>query len=150
MADPAIVKEWVEKADEDFRFAEANLMEGSEFYAQICFHFQQAAEKYLKAFIIDRGLALEKVHDLVHLLKTCSSFEPAFGELKEDGILLNTAYIETRYPLADKLHGKISSSRSLRRSEHRSGGSQSPQRGKAKNKRCLRKTGFCLFPQVRP
>ncbi len=99
MADPAIVKEWLEKADEDFRFAEANLREGSEFYAQICFHFQQAAEKYLKAFIIDKGLAFEKVHDLVYLLKTCSSFEPTFGEFKEDGILLNSAYIETRYPV---------------------------------------------------
>jgi len=99
MADPTIVKEWLEKADEDFRFAEANLREGSEFYAQICFHFQQAAEKYLKAFIIGKGLAFEKVHDLVHLLKTCSSFEPTFGELKEDGILLNAAYIETRYPV---------------------------------------------------
>lgn len=99
MADPVIVKEWLAKADEDFRFAEANLREGSEFYAQICFHFQQAAEKYLKAFIIDKGLAIKKVHDLVHLLKTCSSFEPAFAELKEDGILLNTAYIETRYPV---------------------------------------------------
>uniref|UniRef100_A0A831XLR9 HEPN domain-containing protein n=1 Tax=Geobacter metallireducens TaxID=28232 RepID=A0A831XLR9_GEOME len=37
------------KADDDFRFAEANLREGSEFFAQICFHFQQAAEKFLKA-----------------------------------------------------------------------------------------------------
>jgi ribosome-associated protein YbcJ (S4-like RNA binding protein) len=55
MADPSIVREWLDKADEDFRFAEANLREGSEFYAQICFHFQQAAEKYLKAFIIDNG-----------------------------------------------------------------------------------------------
>jgi HEPN domain-containing protein len=89
----------LDKADEDFRFAEANLREGSEFYAQICFHFQQAAEKYLKAFIINKGLAFEKVHDLVHLIRTCSAFEPAFGGLKEDGILLNAAYIETRYPV---------------------------------------------------
>lgn len=43
MADPAIVKEWLEKADEDFLFAETNLRGGSGFYAQICFHFQQAA-----------------------------------------------------------------------------------------------------------
>lgn len=99
MADPSIVKEWLDKADEDFRFAEANLREESEFYAQICFHFQQAAEKYLKAFIIEKGLAFEKIHDLVHLLRICSSLEPAFGGLKEDGILLNSAYIETRYPV---------------------------------------------------
>lgn len=40
MADSAIVKEWLEKADEDFRFAETNLRSGSEFFPQICFHFQ--------------------------------------------------------------------------------------------------------------
>ncbi len=93
MADPVVVREWLEKADEDFRFAETNLRGGTEFYAQICFHFQQAAEKYLKAFIID------KVHDLVHLLKTCGGFEEAFTALKEDCITLNSAYIETRYPV---------------------------------------------------
>lgn len=100
MADPSIVEEWLKKADDDFRFAEANLKGRSEFYAQICFHFQQAAEKYLKAYIIGKGLAFDKVHNLVHLLKTCSTFEPAFAALKEDCILLNTAYIETRYPVS--------------------------------------------------
>lgn len=99
MADPLIVREWLEKADEDFRFAETNLRAGNEFYAQICFHFQQAAEKYLKAFIIGKDLAFDKVHDLVHLLKTCATFESAFATLKEDCITLNTAYIETRYPV---------------------------------------------------
>ena len=99
MADPAIAKEWLEKADEDFRFAEANLREGSGFYAQLCFHFQQAAEKYLKAYIIGKGLPFNKVHDLVHLLKTCSACSPEFNSLKEDCIFLNTAYIETRYPV---------------------------------------------------
>ena len=99
MADPAIVREWLEKADEDFRFAEANLRDGSEFYAQLCFHFQQAAEKYLKAFIIGKNLQFDRVHDLVHLLKTCSASAGQFSELIEDGIFLNTAYIETRYPV---------------------------------------------------
>lgn len=99
MADPAIVTEWLEKADEDFLFAEANLRDGSEFYAQLCFHFQQAAEKYLKAYIIGKGLPFDRVHDLVHLLKTCSAHTPELSELKEECILLNTAYIETRYPV---------------------------------------------------
>jgi HEPN domain-containing protein len=44
MADPAVVKEWLDKAEEDFLFAEANLLDGSGFYAQLCFHFQQAAK----------------------------------------------------------------------------------------------------------
>ena len=99
MADPVIVKEWLDKAEEDFRFAESNLQEGSEFFSQICFHFQQAAEKYLKAYIIAKGLAFNKVHDLVHLLRTCSGQDQVFSSLKEECILLNSAYIETRYPV---------------------------------------------------
>jgi HEPN domain-containing protein len=99
MADPAIVREWLEKADEDFNFADANLREGSGFYAQLCFHFQQAGEKFLKAYIIGKGLPFDRVHDLVHLLKTCSVHAPEFSELKEECIFLNTAYIETRYPV---------------------------------------------------
>jgi HEPN domain-containing protein len=89
----------LEKADEDFRFAEANLIEGSTFYPQICFHFHQAAEKYLKAFIVAKGLAFSKVHDLLYLLRICAAQAPAFREIDEDCILLNTAYIETRYPV---------------------------------------------------
>jgi HEPN domain-containing protein len=99
MVDPSIVEEWLEQADADFRFAETNLRGGSEFYAQLCFHFQQSAEKYLKAYIIGKGLAFEKVHDLVHLLKTCAAHDPAFAGLTEDCILLSPAYIETRYPV---------------------------------------------------
>lgn len=82
MADPLIVKEWLEKSDEDFRFAETNLKSGSEFYAQICFHFQQAADKYLRAYIIGKCLAFDMVHEVVHLLKTCSDFDLAFDPLK--------------------------------------------------------------------
>ena len=99
MADAAIIREWLNKAEEDLRFAEANLLEGNEFFAQICFHFQQAAEKYLKAYIIGKGLDFGRVHDLVHLLRTCATHDATIDDLKEDCILLNTAYIETRYPV---------------------------------------------------
>jgi HEPN domain-containing protein len=53
----------------------------------------------LKAYIIRKGIACDKVYDLLDLLKNCSAFEPAFGELKEYCIFLNTAYLETRYPV---------------------------------------------------
>ena len=99
MVDPRNIKEWLDKTDDDFYFADANLREGSEFFAQICFYFQQAAEKYLKAFIICNGLNFSKLHDLVHLLKTCSEHEPTLEKLKEDCILLSSAYIDTRYPV---------------------------------------------------
>ncbi len=61
MADGSLVTEWLTKADEDFDFARVNLEERKNFFAQICFHFQQAAEKYLKAFIVAKELELVPV-----------------------------------------------------------------------------------------
>lgn len=75
MADPSIVREWLSKADEDFNFAKINLDEDNKFYSQIYFHFQQAAEKYLKAYIAAYDLEFEK--DDRFLPVVCSRGEPA-------------------------------------------------------------------------
>ena len=99
MADIAIVKEWIAKAEEDFEFALVNLKEGRPFIAQICFHFHQSAEKYLKAYIIAEDLQFRKIHDLPALLKTCTSKDPSLNEIRDDCENLNTFYIDTRYPV---------------------------------------------------
>lgn len=99
MADPRVVGEWLSKADDDFEFADANLKEGSKFYAQICFHFHQAVEKYLKAYIVAYDLEFEKIHNLVTLLKICASREPSLMSLFDECDLLNASYIDTRYPV---------------------------------------------------
>lgn len=64
---PEIAKEWIEKAEEDYGFACANL-DGTDYFAQICFHFQQAAEKYFKAFIISLNCS-KFVNSMVQTLK---------------------------------------------------------------------------------
>lgn len=99
MAEQKVVSEWISRAEEDFEFAAGNLKEGSKFYAQICFHFHQAAEKYLKAFIVAHDLEFEKIHDLVNLLKICAKKEPSLMSLFDKSNLLNASYIDTRYPV---------------------------------------------------
>jgi HEPN domain-containing protein len=98
MAEPRVVDEWVKKAEEDYQFA-ASVLEDSTFYAQICFHFHQAAEKYLKAFIVARDLEFQKIHDLLVLLKLCSAAEPGLSKIQDDCKFLNRFYIDTRYPV---------------------------------------------------
>lgn len=98
MVDRKLIEEWLAKADEDFGFA-SSVIEDSHYYAQICFHYQQAAEKYLKAFIVAYGLEFEKVHDLLKLLNTCRSKEPALSKIEEYCNFLNRFYIDTRYPV---------------------------------------------------
>ena len=99
MVDHDIIKEWMIKGDQDFEFARINFEEDKQFYAQICFHFNQAAEKYLKAFIIANRLEFRKIHDLHLLLKQCKSKDPSFSQLEDDCEYLATFYIETRYPV---------------------------------------------------
>jgi HEPN domain-containing protein len=81
------------------QFAKINLEEDNKFYSQICFHFQQAAEKYLKAYIAAYDLEFEKVHNLVALLKICGEKDASLLSVMDLCELLNTAYIDTRYPV---------------------------------------------------
>jgi HEPN domain-containing protein len=98
MKPPEIVREWLEKAQEDYGFACAGL-EDTDYFAQICFHFQQAAEKYLKAFIVANNLEFRAVHNLLELLDICRQKDPCVEELRESCLFLNPFYIDTRYPV---------------------------------------------------
>lgn len=114
MVSPKIIIEWLNKADEDFNFANANFLENSTFYAQICFHFHQAAEKYLKTFIVAHDLEFEKTHNLISLQKLCLKKETALTSITKECEILNASYIDTRYPVhwpTNYSHDKASKSR---------------------------------------
>ena len=98
MADNQVIKNWLDKADDDLAFAKANLQQGLEFYPQICFYLHQSVEKYLKADIIAKGLNLKKIHDLMQLVQVCAEDDQEFNQFYEAAKLLNPFYIGTRYP----------------------------------------------------
>jgi HEPN domain-containing protein len=98
MADSQLVREWIGKADEDSGFA-VSVIEESPYYSQICFHFHQAAEKYLKAHIIAYDLDFQKIHDLPVLLKICMQKDPELQKVLNDCKFLNRYYIDARYPV---------------------------------------------------
>jgi len=99
MVDRSLIIEWLTKADEDLEFGSINLEERKNFFAQICFHFQQAAEKYLKAFIVAKEIEFKKVHDLGLLLKMAAGRDASLDELRDDCEYLAAFYIEARYPV---------------------------------------------------
>lgn len=109
--DSKIVKEWIEKADDDMGYAKASLEEELKFFDLICFHFQQAAEKYLKAYIIARGFPFKKIHELPVLLDICKKADRSFTELAEECNFLTDFYVESRYPVfwPKKVDKKIAS-----------------------------------------
>jgi len=67
--------------------------EEKEYYDQICFHFQQSAEKFLKAYIIANDLGFERTHDLPLLLQRCIQQDPSFETLKNSCGYLTAFYI---------------------------------------------------------
>ncbi len=98
MVDPQIVREWLDKAEEDFGFA-CSVLEETDYFGPLCFHFQQSAEKFLKAFIVANELDFVKRHDLLFLLEICLRKTPSLNSLSQACKFLNRFYIDTRYPV---------------------------------------------------
>lgn len=100
MAESTNPQIWLQMADNEFAYAMGDLKdEELDFFALTCFHFHQAAEKYLKAFILSKGKTFRKVHNLKELVKACMTISPAFKNLLEPAAHLTPYYTETRYPI---------------------------------------------------
>ena len=94
-------REWFELAIRDLDTAEREEKNGG-WSNIIVFHCQQAAEKYLKGFIVLNGLDIKdefKTHDLIRLLNYSLKFKPALKDLENGCHILTDYYIESRYPL---------------------------------------------------
>ena len=87
---------WVELALEDEKMAELAYRE--KLYNQACFHCQQGAEKFLKAFLFQKEGKFPKVHSLLELLGLASYLDQGLNVLKNDCLYLDQFYVPTRYP----------------------------------------------------
>ncbi|MFA6047920.1 MAG: HEPN domain-containing protein [Parcubacteria group bacterium] len=92
------VKNWFKRADEDLELIEILLKEESFSPNPVCFHAEQAAEKYLKGFLAYRDLHVRKIHDLEILIEDCEKIDQTFKILQDSAKSLNQFYIESRYP----------------------------------------------------
>ena len=64
----------------------------------ICYHCQQAAEKYLKAYLVLKGQTPPRTHDLNELLGRCSGIGDSFEQIADDCSQLIPYITMTRYP----------------------------------------------------
>ena len=65
----------------------------------ICFHCQQAVEKYLKGFLCYNGVIPSKIHILETLCALCSEFDSSFNDIAKDCAYLSPFAVHARYPL---------------------------------------------------
>ena len=93
-----LTKEWVRKAEADYRAA-GNLDRGSDpLPDQVCFLCQQCAEKYLKALLEELGLTVPRTHVLGGLLTLLLPHHPSLRSLRRGMSLLTRFAVGPRYP----------------------------------------------------
>jgi HEPN domain-containing protein len=93
------IGEWVTKAEGDFDVVSLLLRSRKRSrYDAICFHAQQCAEKYLKARMVEAGIAFSKTHDLRALLTPLLGIEPLWAVFANEFKILTESAVLPRYP----------------------------------------------------
>lgn len=101
-----LTAEWIAKAEEDYSVATGLLRRRKIPADSICFHCQQAAEKYLKAVLQEHEIRFGKTHDLEELLGLCVPQFPQLAALSDDLKLLGDYAVRYRYPGMDATEGQ--------------------------------------------
>ena len=96
--DRDLIAEW-------FRFADADvdtvllLKEMRPQHREIiCYHCEQAVEKYLKGFLVSKEQIPPKIHDLTHLCNLCSEQNQDFASILPQCSYLKQFGVQPRYP----------------------------------------------------
>ena len=88
-------RRWVQRAQGDLRAAEIC---ATELPATALFHCQQAAEKYLKAYLTWNQTAFRKTHELRELAAACARIDPALQSALDPAVALSKYAWQFRYP----------------------------------------------------
>jgi HEPN domain-containing protein len=99
MGKTEVLQQWLEKGKDELRSAEyLSTMHYPTPDEVICYLCQQAAEKYLKAFIFSLDIEPDKTHDLEYLLEICQKDNTEFSVLSSNVYILNRYGVLPRYP----------------------------------------------------
>jgi len=94
-----LIKNWIIKADNDLKSAHHELSFNEEAVTEaICFHCQQAVEKYLKAYLIFLDIPFKKIHEIGELILLCETKDNEIGAMEDEADILTDYAVNTRYP----------------------------------------------------
>jgi len=94
---PKYIADWFARGDDDLKTAKG-LLDIEGIPNVICFHAQQAGEKYLNGFLAYHEKHVRKIHDLKALLEACIAVDKFFSALRNEAGVLSEIYTESRYP----------------------------------------------------
>jgi HEPN domain-containing protein len=89
-------KDWMQIAEKDFTRVQ-KLLDINDFVAA-GFYLQQSAEKFLKAYLLERGWHLRRLHDLEILINEAIKFDIEFEKYRSVCQLITSFYFTERYP----------------------------------------------------
>lgn len=96
---PENPQDWLIKADRDLALIRDILHKSASYPDLICYHCQQAAEKYLKALLLHHGQSVKRTHDLEELLDLIVPFEKSIdADIYNKALIIKNYAIHTRYP----------------------------------------------------
>jgi HEPN domain-containing protein len=89
------IQKLLTKAEHDLQAAENLIHSKPQVLDAACFHCQQCAEKYLKAYLFSKGIDFEKIHDIKKLQSDCAKIDKDFLDLNFEN--LDIYAVEARY-----------------------------------------------------
>lgn len=89
---------WLYKADADHDAAKILNGAYKKHTEIICYLCAQAAEKYLKGYLVFNDHKIENTHNLPYLNSLCMAYDNQFEEIKMECSLLNKFNNNIRYP----------------------------------------------------
>ena len=92
------VQQWLDKARKDLAAAEVLLKEGIGDYENVGFHAQQAAEKFIKAFLVHYQVEFPKSHNVALLRQLVARVDPRLADTLAAADALTPYGVEFRYP----------------------------------------------------
>ena len=90
------VRDWFSKAGSDLRIARREMNAPDAATDAVCFHFQQAVEKMLKAWLIWNDRTFKPIHNIEVLLADCEKVDASFQEIRAAETLTPYA-VDVRY-----------------------------------------------------
>ena len=96
--DTELARSWFRKAESDLLSVRNNLAAAEVPTDVVCFHCQQAAEKYLKGFLAWHAVPFGRTHDFVELVTLVARIAPTFAGMRKPAELLTDYAVDVRYP----------------------------------------------------
>jgi HEPN domain-containing protein len=89
-------KIWLDYANENFK--SSKILLDSFLFNPSLQNAQQSIEKYLKAYCVEKGLKLQKTHNIISLVETLKKDNISINILDDEIDLIDSIYLTSKYP----------------------------------------------------